>query len=68
MRSSDAKKAAADAASVATVSPDTPNVLEAIVQLEQARTRAKAANSLLWTRRRKRMLLNKKCKDCNSCY
>ena len=26
------------------MSPDTPNVLEAMVQLEQARTRAKAAN------------------------
>jgi hypothetical protein len=41
-----AKKAAADAASAADVSPDTPNVLQAIMQLEQAKTRAKAANKL----------------------
>ncbi len=41
-----AKKAAADATSAATVNPDAPNVLEAMVQLEQARTRAKAANKL----------------------
>ena len=33
---------AADAVSVATVSPDTPNVLQAMMQLEQAKTRAKA--------------------------
>ena len=30
------KKAAVDAASAATVSPDTPNVLQAMMQLEQA--------------------------------
>ena len=41
-----AKKAAADAVSAATVNPDAPNVLDAMVQLEQARTRAKAANKL----------------------
>ena len=41
-----AKKAAADTVSTATVNPDAPNVLEAMVQLEQARTRAKAANKL----------------------
>jgi len=41
-----AKKAAADAVSDATVNPDAPNVLDAMVQLEQARTRAKAANKL----------------------
>jgi hypothetical protein len=34
------------ASSAATVSPDAPKVLEAMVQLEQARTRAKAANKL----------------------
>jgi hypothetical protein len=39
-----AKKGAADAASVAAVSPDAPNVLQAMMQLEQAKTRAKAAN------------------------
>ena len=41
-----AKKAAADAASGAVVSPDAPNVLQAMMQLEQAKTRAKAANKL----------------------
>jgi hypothetical protein len=40
-----AKLAATDAQTGASVSPDTPNVLEAMVQLE-ARTRAKAANKL----------------------
>jgi hypothetical protein len=40
------KKAAADAVSAATVNPDGPNVLDAMVQLEQARTRAKVANKL----------------------
>jgi hypothetical protein len=39
-----AKKGAADAASAAAVSPDAPNVLQAMMQLEQAKTRAKAAN------------------------
>ena len=38
-----AKKGAADAASAAAVSPDAPNVLQAMMQLEQAKTRAKAA-------------------------
>jgi hypothetical protein len=41
-----AKKAAADAASAATVSQDTPNVLQAMMQLEQAKSRAEAANKL----------------------
>jgi hypothetical protein len=36
-----AEKAAADAVSTVIVNPDAPNVLEAMVQLEQARTRAK---------------------------
>ena len=41
-----AKKAAADAQAAAAVSPDTPNVLQTMMQLEQAKTRAKAANKL----------------------
>jgi hypothetical protein len=41
-----AKKAAADSASAATVSPDTPNVLQAMMQLGQAKTRAEAANKV----------------------
>jgi hypothetical protein len=41
-----AKKDAADAASAATVSSDTPNVLQAMMQLEQAKSRAEAANKL----------------------
>ncbi len=40
------KKAAADAALAATVSPDTPNVLQAMMQLEQAKSRAETANKL----------------------
>ena len=40
------KKAAADAASAATVSPDTPNVLQTMMQLEQAKTRTETANKL----------------------
>jgi hypothetical protein len=39
-----AKKAAADAVSAGTVSPDTPNVLQAMMQLRQAKSRAEAAN------------------------
>jgi hypothetical protein len=41
-----AKKAAADAASAATVNPDTPNVLQAMMKLEQANARAKTANKV----------------------
>ena len=41
-----AKKGAADAASVAAVSPDAPNVLQAMMQLRQAKSRAEAANKL----------------------
>ena len=41
-----AKKAAADAASAATVDPDAPNVLQAMMQLQQAKSRAEAANKL----------------------
>ena len=40
------KKAAADADSAATVSPDAPNVLQAMMQLRQAKSRAEAANKL----------------------
>jgi hypothetical protein len=42
-----AQKAAADAASAATVTPDTPNVLQAMMQLEQAKIRAKSANKVV---------------------
>jgi hypothetical protein len=41
-----AKTAAADAVSAATVSPDPPNVLQAMMQLRQAKSRAEAANKL----------------------
>ena len=41
-----AKKGADDAASAAAVSPDVPNVLQAMMQLEQAKTHAKAANKV----------------------
>jgi hypothetical protein len=41
-----AKKAAADAASAATVSQDTPNVLQAMMKLERAKARAKTANNV----------------------
>ena len=41
-----AKKAAADAASPAAVDPDTPNVLQAMMKLEQAKARAKTANKV----------------------
>ena len=42
-----AKKAAADAVSAATVNPDTPNVLQAMMKLEQAKARAKTAKHAL---------------------
>ncbi len=41
------EKDAADTASAATVSPDAPNVLQAMMQLEEAKTRAKTANRLV---------------------
>ncbi len=41
-----AKKAAADADSAATVSPDPPNALQAMMQLRQAKSRAEAANKV----------------------
>ena len=40
------KKAAADAQAAATVNPDTPNVLQAMMKLEQAKARAKTANKV----------------------
>jgi hypothetical protein len=40
------KKAAADTDSAATVNPDTPNVLHAVMKLEQAKARAKTANKV----------------------
>ncbi len=40
------KKAAADVASAVTVSPDAPNVLQAMIQLEQAKTRGKSTNKV----------------------
>ncbi len=60
------KKAAAHAQAAATVNPDTPNVLQAMMKLEQAKARAKTANKValeLWRRRRKRMLLKKQWKN-----
>jgi hypothetical protein len=44
------------------VSPDTPNVLETMVQVEQARTRAKAGNNLALDAEKKKDDLNKKYK------
>ena len=41
------KKNAADAQAAAAVSPDAPNVLQALMQLEQAKTRAKTDNKLV---------------------
>jgi hypothetical protein len=41
-----AKKASADAASDAIVNPDAPNVLQAMMKLEQANARAKTANKV----------------------
>jgi hypothetical protein len=41
-----AKQATADATSAATVSPDTPHVLQAMMQLQQAKSRAEVANKL----------------------
>jgi hypothetical protein len=35
------KKAATDAQAVATVNPDTPNVIQSMMKLEQAKARAK---------------------------
>jgi hypothetical protein len=40
------KKAAADAQAAATVNPDTPNVLPAMMKLEHAKAHAKTANKV----------------------
>jgi hypothetical protein len=40
------KKAATDAQAAATVNPDTPNVMQAMMKLEQAKVRAKTANKV----------------------
>ncbi len=58
-----AKKAAADAASAATVDPGAPNVLQAMMKLERANARAKTANKVVWRRRKKRMLLKRQWKN-----
>ncbi len=41
-----AKKAAADAASADTVDPDAPNVLQEMMKLQQAKSRAETANKI----------------------
>ena len=41
-----ANETAADAVSASTVTPDAQNVLQAMMQLEQAKTRAKASNKV----------------------
>jgi hypothetical protein len=41
-----AKKAAADAASAATVNPDTPNVMQAMMKFEKVNARSKTANKV----------------------
>jgi hypothetical protein len=63
-----AKKAAADAVSTATVDPDTPNVLQAMMLFQQVKNRKmrrKSPTRLLCRRRRTTMLLKKRCKSCN---
>jgi hypothetical protein len=42
-----AKKDAADAVSAATVSPDTPNVLPVMIQIEKAKSHTETANKLV---------------------
>ena len=39
-----------------------------MMQLEQAKTRSTTTNKGDLTRKRKRALLNKKCKGCNNCH
>jgi hypothetical protein len=58
-----AKQGAADAGSAAAVSLDAPNVLQAMMKLEQAKLAQKPPTSLPWRRRRKRMVLNKQWKN-----
>jgi hypothetical protein len=57
------KKAAADAASAATVSLDTPNVLQAMMQLEQAKSRTEAANKLALEAEKERDAAEKQWKN-----
>ena len=53
------KKAAADAASAATVSPDTPNVLQTMMQLEQTKTRAKVVNKVALESEKEKVVVEK---------
>ena len=62
------KKAAADAASAATVSPDTPNVLQAMMQLEQAKSRAEAANKLALEAEKERDAAEKAVEELESTH
>jgi hypothetical protein len=48
------KKAAADTDSVATVSPDTPNMLQAMMQLRQDKSRAETAHKVVLEEEKKR--------------
>jgi hypothetical protein len=59
-----AKKADADA-SAATVSPDTPNVLQAMMQLRQAKSRAEAANKLVLETEKERDAAEKVVQELN---
>jgi len=52
-----------DDQTAAVVSPDTPDVLQAMMKLWQVKSRAEVANKLAWRRRRKRMLLKKQWKN-----
>ncbi len=58
-----ATKAAADAASAATVSPGTPNVLQAMMQLGQAKTGVEAAKKVALEAEKERMLLKKQWRN-----
>jgi hypothetical protein len=62
------KKFAADAQAAAAVSPDAPNVLQAMMQLEQAKTRAKAANKLALDAEKEKDASEQEVQCCNSCY
>ena len=46
-------------ADVQAVSPDTPHVMQTVIQIEQAKTREKTQIRLSWSRRRKRIQLKK---------
>jgi hypothetical protein len=58
-----AKKAAPDAQEAVVVSPDTPNVLQAIIKLDQTKTRSQVSHKVALGRRRKRILLKKQWKN-----